>query len=405
MKFIKDMISKNGEAPVVPPKAKSRRKLRVPPHPGEMDDMSSLEFGGGSPNNSDLNEVAADEAGQNKQAFQQPDAGRILRLTEAQMRAVQGAEAQQAPPEPEEQSLRNVPLPDTRVPSSHPEPMDPQAPTKLQRKIWDMQQDGDGPRTAAEAAAPPVAAEEHPMASDAAQAPVPQPTPSPSPRRGLRPRDEAALRAAIQRPAAPDAEDAPGPVAATATAAAPVAPAPQEEPSPGAAPVSTAMPKPRAGRAGGRVKTRLLGFAHSDGTTESVFEQAEPSTRSAEAMFPAGWILLVDGPGRGNSFTLFTGVAQIGRGEDQAIRLDFGDNSISRTNHAAVAYDAEQRKFFLGHGGKSNLVRLNGQPVLSTEELSDGDLIRIGETTLRFVALCGPHFTWDDEDDDANDET
>ena len=55
---------------------------------------------------------------------------------------------------------------------------------------------------------------------------------------------------------------------------------------------------------------------------------------------------------------------------------------------------ARQTKFFLGHGGKSNLVRLNGRPVLSTEELSHGDAIRIGETTLKFIALCGDDFNW-----------
>ncbi|MEO0990366.1 MAG: FHA domain-containing protein, partial [Pseudomonadota bacterium] len=163
---------------------------------------------------------------------------------------------------------------------------------------------------------------------------------------------------------------------------------------------------PPAGRParGGRVKTRLIGFAHSDGATEDPFAKEKSSAQTTQALFPAGWLLLVDGPGRGNCFTLFTGVAQIGRGDDQQIRLDFGDSAISRQNHAAVAYDPEQRKFFLGHGGKSNLVRLNGKPVLSTEDLSDGDLIRIGETTLRFVALCGEHFTWDDADDEAQDD-
>ncbi|NNL18463.1 MAG: FHA domain-containing protein, partial [Boseongicola sp.] len=82
-------------------------------------------------------------------------------------------------------------------------------------------------------------------------------------------------------------------------------------------------------------------------------------------------------------------------------RLDFGDTSISRNNHAAVAYDDEQGKFFLGHGGKSNLVRLNGKPVLSTEELADGDMVRIGETTLKFVALCGEDFTWASTEDEG----
>ena len=103
---------------------------------------------------------------------------------------------------------------------------------------------------------------------------------------------------------------------------------------------------------------------------------------------------MIEGPGHGSCFTLFNGVSQIGRGEEQAVRLDFGDTSISRNNHAAVAFDDEQTKFFLGHGGKSNLVRLNGRPVLSTEELSHGDAIRIGETTLKFIALCGDDFNW-----------
>ena len=149
----------------------------------------------------------------------------------------------------------------------------------------------------------------------------------------------------------------------------------------------------RAGRSAGRVKTRMLGF-QPDGGTKDVFEETAEKAAKSEISFPAGWIVVVGGPGRGASFTLLNGVSQIGRGEDQTVRLDFGDTSISRNNHAAVAYDDEQGKFFLGHGGKSNLVRLNGRPVLSTEEMSNGDQIRIGETTLKFVALCGEDFTW-----------
>ena len=168
----------------------------------------------------------------------------------------------------------------------------------------------------------------------------------------------------------------------------------REEP---AAPIMDAAPvvAGRAGRSAGRVKTRMLGFQPDTAGPKDVFEEtAEKAAVAGAVHFPAGWIVVVEGPGRGASFTLQNGVSQIGRGEDQAVRLDFGDTSISRNNHAAVAYDDEQGKFFLGHGGKSNLVRLNGRPVLSTEEMSDGDQIRIGETTLKFVALCGEDFTW-----------
>jgi len=159
------------------------------------------------------------------------------------------------------------------------------------------------------------------------------------------------------------------------------------------------VPAPAAGRSrrqAGRVKTRLLGFGNEQQDGD-LFANGTNAGPAAQAMFPVGWMVVVAGPGCGTAFALQNGVSQIGRGEGQAVRLDYGDTSISRENHAAVAYDSEQREFFLGHGGKANLVRLNGKPVLSTEPLSHGALIRIGETTLRFVGFCGSEFDWGGE--------
>lgn len=156
------------------------------------------------------------------------------------------------------------------------------------------------------------------------------------------------------------------------------------------------VPSPSPGRAArraGRVKTRLLGFGAPQAEVNDPMAAAAQASTTTE-QFPVGWMAVTDGPGRGAVITLFDGVSQIGRGEDQAVRLDFGDTSISRSNHAAMAYDAEQRTFFVGHGGKANLVRLNDRPVLSTEAMQSGDRLRIGETTLRFVALCGADFDW-----------
>lgn len=149
--------------------------------------------------------------------------------------------------------------------------------------------------------------------------------------------------------------------------------------------------------AAARVKTRIIGF-HAGGVEEDVFA-GERSAPSASGQFPAGWLVVVDGPGRGASFTIGAGVSTIGRGVGQTVCLNFGDTSISRENHASIAYDEEQNRFFIGHGGKSNIVRRNGDAVLSTEDLVDADLIRIGKTTLRFVALCGPNFTWGSSED------
>jgi predicted component of type VI protein secretion system len=111
-------------------------------------------------------------------------------------------------------------------------------------------------------------------------------------------------------------------------------------------------------------------------------------------MFPTGWLVVKSGPGRGAALALTQGVSQIGRGSDQTVSLDFGDMAISRQNHAAIAYDAATHRFHIGHGGKSNLVRLNGKPLLSTEEIGEGDEIQIGETTLVLKVLCTPDFNW-----------
>jgi hypothetical protein len=149
-----------------------------------------------------------------------------------------------------------------------------------------------------------------------------------------------------------------------------------------------------------RTKTRVLGFEPQLASVVPLFdegrmdEEGEPGSKANMVMFPTGWLIVKAGAGRGAVFPLAQGVSQIGRGTDQTVALDFGDMAISRQNHAAIAYDATTHAFHIGHGGKSNLVRLNGKPLLSTESLEDGDEIQIGETTLVLKVLCTPEFNW-----------
>lgn len=163
-----------------------------------------------------------------------------------------------------------------------------------------------------------------------------------------------------------------------------------------AEPAQAPTPPASQGARVNRAKTRILGFHAPDVAPDPLAGDAKPAAQNGgnAGQFPAGWFVIIAGPGRGASFTIATGVSTIGRGEDQSIALDFGDQSVSRSAHASVAYDEEQNKFFIGHGGKSNVVRRNGAPVLATEEMQHGDTIRIGKTTLKFVAFCGSEFTW-----------
>ena len=107
-----------------------------------------------------------------------------------------------------------------------------------------------------------------------------------------------------------------------------------------------------------------------------------------------GWLVVVDGLGRGQYRPVRYGQNAVGRGQDLRISIDFGDQRISREAHAFVIYDEVQRRFFIRDNGKSNIVRLNGEAVLSLSELHDRDRISIGETTLLFVALCDQNFDW-----------
>ncbi len=142
-------------------------------------------------------------------------------------------------------------------------------------------------------------------------------------------------------------------------------------------------------------KTRLMGFDTSDGRSELFDEEAAEKAETGRCQFPVGFVFVTKGPGLGESFAIRTGMSQIGRGEDQAIRLDFGDQAISRANHAAIVYDPKEHTYLLGHGGKANIVRLNGTPVVSTSDLKDGDVIELGETAMRFVGICSNDFNWD----------
>jgi hypothetical protein len=147
-------------------------------------------------------------------------------------------------------------------------------------------------------------------------------------------------------------------------------------------PMGSGMSGTAPAERGGQPKTQFIRAA------DNVDVDADPV---------AGWLVVVKGPGRGGFRPIFVGMNSVGRDSNQRISLSFGDDSISREDHAYIAYDEEQRRFYLQHGGKANLVRLAGRPVLSPTELSPHDLIRIGKTTLRFVPLCSEHFAWSDD--------
>ena len=116
-----------------------------------------------------------------------------------------------------------------------------------------------------------------------------------------------------------------------------------------------------------------------------------------------GWLVVVEGPGKGRSMELGYGSNSMGREETSRVQLNFGDTQISRSDHATVTYDPRGRKFYVEKGSGTNLTYLNDEPVLVPVELPAQSHISIGATVLRFVPLCGDAFDWQDTKENASD--
>ncbi|QLQ34267.1 MAG: FHA domain-containing protein [Candidatus Thiothrix singaporensis] len=118
-----------------------------------------------------------------------------------------------------------------------------------------------------------------------------------------------------------------------------------------------------------------------------------------------GWVVIVEGAGQGISLPLGNGANTLGRNGNQRVMLDFGDTQISREIHAVITYDPKGHLFYLQNGSGVNLTYLQTEtgsvPVLSPIVLEHGQYIQVGNTTLKFVALCGSGFAWDQLPSDA----
>jgi FHA domain-containing protein len=140
---------------------------------------------------------------------------------------------------------------------------------------------------------------------------------------------------------------------------------------------------------------------HGNEPNHTVLHRPPPPPGSAghvaESVRPVtGWLVAVKGPGRGKARSVFEGLNSAGRDPGQPIPLDFDDPEISREKHFFITYEPKKRTFHISIGEKANLVYLNGEVVLAPMVLADGAEIEVGRTKLRFVALCGPGFSWDE---------
>ncbi len=144
-----------------------------------------------------------------------------------------------------------------------------------------------------------------------------------------------------------------------------------------AAPAMMAAP-PRDAMMSEGGHTRILGY-------ESVV-RADPVV---------GWLVVLDGPGKGNFRPIFKGSNTIGRAPSQRVPIDFGDDAISGEKQAFLTYDERKRSYQLVPNlERPNLVYHNDSALVSNVDLKAHDKVMLGRTTLLFVPLCGPDFDW-----------
>ena len=107
-----------------------------------------------------------------------------------------------------------------------------------------------------------------------------------------------------------------------------------------------------------------------------------------------GWLVCIDGPEKGKDYRIYGRNNTIGRDERMDICLK-GDTSISRENHARLAYDKRHNAYHIIPADGTNAVYLNDEPVYVPMALKADDIIEIGDYKLCFVPFCNDKFTWD----------
>ncbi len=116
-----------------------------------------------------------------------------------------------------------------------------------------------------------------------------------------------------------------------------------------------------------------------------------------------GWLVVVGGSGLGAFRPIFEGNNTIGRGRNQRIAIDFGDETISSEEQAYIRYDSADRSFlFVPNLSKTNVVSINNRKPTTAVPLQAMDVITMGRTQLAFVPFCGADFDWSELADGKN---
>lgn len=105
----------------------------------------------------------------------------------------------------------------------------------------------------------------------------------------------------------------------------------------------------------------------------------------------AGWLVCIKGEDYGRDFRLYAGFNRIGRSRDSDIVLK--DAGVSREEHCSVVYEEKKNVFYIIPKA-GNLTYIGEELLEQAKELTDGQVITLGETQLTFVPFCVEARKW-----------
>ena len=117
--------------------------------------------------------------------------------------------------------------------------------------------------------------------------------------------------------------------------------------------------------------------------------------KSMKAEPVCGWLVCIEGKDKGRDYRIGAKNNTVGRSEKMDICIK-GDETISRENHARLAYDVKHNAFHLIPAESTNSIYVNEEPVYVPTKLDAYDLIEFGESKFLFVPFCTETFTWQD---------
>ena len=112
-----------------------------------------------------------------------------------------------------------------------------------------------------------------------------------------------------------------------------------------------------------------------------------------------GWFVCIEGPEKGKDYRIVAKNNSIGRSDKMDICIK-KDDTISRENHARIAYDQKHNAFHLIPGDNANNIYIGGEPVYVPTKLKAEDVIELGETVLMFVPFCNERFVWENKNEE-----